>query len=137
MVSIRASVNPSETEQGDPVMQFVMCMLNSVTTAHILHFKTKSFSQHMALGTFYSEIGELVDKFVEAFQGKYGLLTNYPSTCELQPNAEPLAYMEYLTKETQTLRRQSGFPQDTDLQNEVENISNLINTTRYKLANLK
>jgi hypothetical protein len=134
MVKFVASV---EATQDDPVMDFIMCLLNSVTTAHILHLKTTSFSEHMALGTYYSEVGDLVDSFIEAFQGKYGLVTKYPVTAELKPNTEPVTYMEYLTKEVETLRRQAKFPQDSELQNEVDNIANLINSTRYKLRFLK
>jgi hypothetical protein len=131
MVTIRADVNQ------DPVMDFTMCLLNSVTTAHILHLKSQSYSQHMALGTFYGEIGDLVDAFVEAFQGKYGLLTKYRDTCELYPDMEPVAYLTYLKDEVETLRRKPKFPQDSELQNEVDNIANLINSTLYKLRFLK
>ena len=122
----------AEATQKDPVMQFVQCLLHSVTNAHILHFQTPSFSEHMALGTFYEEIGELVDSFVEAFQGKYGLLTNYKAEYEL-PATEPVVYLTYLKDEVETLRRMTGFPQDSELQNEVDNIANLINSTLYKL----
>jgi hypothetical protein len=31
------------------------------------------------------------------------------------------------------LRKANGFPQDSELQNEVDNIANLINSTLYKL----
>ena len=127
MVKFRA-----EAAKSDPVMQFVQCLLHSVTNAHILHFQTLSFSKHMALGTFYGEIGDLVDGFVESFQGKYGLLTNYKADYELPPS-DPLAYLTYLKDEVATLRRAPEFPQDSELQNEVDNIANLINTTIYKL----
>lgn len=127
MVTIRADINE------DPVMDFTMCLLNSVTSAHILHLKSTSFSQHMALRTFYSEIGDLIDGFVEAFQGKYGLLTSYPDIADLYPDKDPIAYLEYLRVEVETLRRKPKFPQDSELQNEVDNIANLINSTLYKL----
>ena len=125
----------AKIEPKDPVMDLVMCLLHSVTNAHILHFQTRSFSEHMALGNFYAEIGELVDSFVESFQGKYGLLTKYTSDFEL-PDA-PIAYMEYLKAEVETKRRASNFPQDSELQNEIDNIANLINSTLYKLRFLK
>jgi hypothetical protein len=130
MVTFRASV---EAPQDDPVMDLTMCLLNSVTTAHILHLSTKSYSQHFALGKFYNEIGELVDAFVEAFQGKYGVLTKYPTTCDLMPTADPLVYMDYLKTEVATLRVMQKFPQDSELQNEVDNIANLINSTIFLL----
>jgi hypothetical protein len=120
---------------ADPVMQFVMCLLHSVTNAHILHFSTTSYSAHKALQNFYEEIGDLVDSFVEAFQGKYGLLTDYKAEYALPP--EPIAYMNYLKAEVEKLRRDPAFPQDSELQNEVDNIANLINSTLYKLRFLK
>ena len=127
MVKFRA-----EAAQSDPVMQFVMCLLHSVTNAHILHFQSLSYSQHMALGTYYDEVSDLVDGFVEAFQGKYGLLTKYQSDYQL-PDNNPVTYLTYLKDEVATLRRAPNFPQDSELQNEVDNIANLINTTFYKL----
>jgi len=120
---------------ADPVMQFVMCLLHSVTNAHILHLSTTSYSTHQALGNFYAEIGDLVDGFVEAFQGKYGLLTNY--TTDYMQVSEPIAYMNYLKAEVEKLRRDPKFPQDSELQNEVDTIANLINSTLYKLRFLK
>jgi len=122
----------AEATQKDPVMQFVQCLLHSVTNAHILHFQSLSYSQHMALGAYYDAVGDLVDGFVEAFQGKYGLLTNYKADYQL-PATEPVAYLTYLKDEVETLRRMQGFPQDSELQNEVDTIANLINSTLYKL----
>jgi len=130
MVKFTASI---EAKQADPVMDFTMCLLNSVTTGHILHLQSRSYSQHMALGAFYNGIGDLVDAFVEAFQGKYGLLTKYPATAVLMTDIEPINYLTYLRDEVATLRRANGFPQDSELQNEVDNIANLINSTLYKL----
>ena len=127
MVKFRA-----EAAQGDPVMQFVMCLLHSVTNAHILHFQSLSYSQHIALGTYYDEVSDLVDGFVESFQGKYGLLTKYQLDYQL-PDNNPVTYLTYLKEEVATLRRAPNFPQDSELQNEVDNIANLINTTLYKL----
>ena len=89
----------------------------------------------MALGTFYNEIGELVDSFVESFQGKYGLLTKYTSDFMLAES--PIPYLEYLKAEVETNRRAANFPQDSELQNEIDNIANLINSTLYKLRFLK
>ena len=130
MVKFTASI---EAKQADPVMDFTICLLNSVTTAHILHLKSRSYSEHMALGAYYEEIGDLVDSFVEAFQGKYGLLTNYPATADLFAAQDPISYLTYLKDEVQTLRRANGFPQDSELQNEIDNVANLINSTLYKL----
>jgi hypothetical protein len=127
---MRFAINEAQ-EQNDPVMLFTMHLLHSVTNAHILHLTTRSYAEHQALGTFYSEIGDLVDAFVEAFQGKYGLLHDFIADYKLP--ADPVAYLESLKVEVETLRRAPKFPQDAELQNEVDNIANLINSTLYKL----
>lgn len=121
-----------EAQQTNPVADLVMCLLNSVTTAHIMHLQTPSFAEHMALGEFYGEIGDLVDTFVESYQGKYGLIQNYPKTYEM-PADEPVTYLKYLGAELEQYRRQPNFPQDSELQNELDNVANLINGTLYKL----
>lgn len=125
----------AKIEPKDPVMDLVMCLLHSVTNAHILHFQSLSYSQHIALGAFYDEISDLVDGFVESFQGKYGLLTKY--TADFQLADAPIPYLEYLKAEVETKRRAANFPQDSELQNEIDNIANLINSTLYKLRFLK
>jgi len=129
MVKFTASVEA----KADPVMDFVCCLLNSVTTAHILHLSSRSYSQHKALQKFYENIGDRADDFIEAFQGKYGLLTKYPATAALFPEQDPVTYLTYLSDEVSMLRKANGFPQDSELQNEIDNIANLINSTLYKL----
>lgn len=125
----------SVEKQSDPVMQFTMCLLHSVTNAHILHLTTRSYAEHKALEGFYSEIGDLVDDFVEAFQGKYGLLHDFIADYTLP--GEPVAYLTYLKDEVATLRRSERFPQDSELQNSVDEIAQLIDSTLYKLRFLK
>lgn len=125
----------SVEKQSDPVMQFTMCLLHSVTNGHILHLTTTSYSQHKALGTFYSEVGDLLDGFIEAFQGKYGLLHDFSADYALP--GQPLEYLTYLKDEVATLRRADKFPQDSELQNIVDEIAQLIDSTLYKLRFLK
>jgi hypothetical protein len=125
----------SVEKQLDPVMQFTMCLLHSVTNAHILHLTTKSLSEHVALGAYYGEVGDLVDNFIEAFQGKYGLLHDF--TIDYQLPDQPVAYMTYLKDEVATLRKSERFPQDSELQNIVDEIAQLIDSTLYKLRFLK
>lgn len=124
-----------EQKDADPVMQFTMCLLHSVTNAHILHFTTPSRSDHTALGAFYAAIGDHVDDFVEAFQGKYGLLHDFTNDYELP--ASSLEYFTYLKNEVAILRRAERFPQDSELQNIIDEIAQLIDSTLYQLRFLK
>ena len=134
-MKFKASIEQASITKA-PVPELMMCLLHSVTNAHILHLQSRSYSEHQALGAYYSEIGDLVDAFIEAYQGKYSIIDNYPVEYEAPP-AGAIAYLQYLEAEVQTLRRADGFPQDSELQNEVDNIANLINSTLYKLRFLK
>jgi hypothetical protein len=125
----------SVEKQSDPVMQFTMCLLHSVTNAHILHLTTKSYAEHKALEDYYTEVGDLVDGFIEAFQGKYGLLHDF--TADYALPGQPVKYLTYLKDEVATLRRSEKFPQDSELQNTVDEIAQLIDSTLYKLRFLK
>jgi len=125
----------SVEKQSDPVMQFTMCLLHSVTNAHILHLTTKSYAEHKALQGYYTKLDDLVDDFVEAFQGKYGLLHDF--TADYALPGQPIEYLTYLKDEVATLRRSEKFPQDSELQNTVDEIAQLIDSTLYKLRFLK
>ena len=122
-------------KKTDPVMQFTMCLLHSVTNGHILHLTTTSYSEHKALGTYYREVADLVDEFIEAFQGKYGLLHDFTADYELP--GEPLEYITYLKDEVAALRTADKFPQDNELQNIVDDVAQVIDSTLYKLRFLK
>ena len=114
---------------------FIQNLLHCVTNSHLLHLQTRSYAQHMALGAFYTELEELTDAFAEIIQGKYGLLTGYNANYDLPPT-DPVAYLEQVSGYIEASRRSSWFPQDTNIQNEVDTIVSLVDSTLYKLRYL-
>ena len=94
-----------------------------------MHLKTKSFSQHMALGEYYAEIVDLVDGLVESYQGKYGVIEQYPDS--YHSPKDPVKYFESLQKFVEEGRQ--DLPKDSELQNIIDEIADLINSTTYKL----
>ena len=108
---------------------FTLTLLHSATNAHLMHFKTKSFSQHMALGTYYDEIVDLVDGYVEAYQGIYGLIEDYPNVYHAPK--DPVKYFESLQRFVKDARQ--DLPKDSQLENLVDGIADLIDSTTYKL----
>ena len=121
----------------DPIVgTFVSTLLHSATLTHLMHFKTTSYSQHVALAAYYDEIPELVDSLVESIQGAYEtIIEPYPSMFGNGNGNDPLAYMVSLRNYVRDYRNQ--MPQDSEIQNEIDSISNLINHTVYKLKFLK
>ena len=112
---------------------FLATLLHSATNTHFLHWSTDSFSKHSALGEYYDGVVPLVDQLAESFMGKYGKITTFPSVYH-QPK-DPIRYMESLQSFVRDARQ--DLPQDSELQNIIDEIADLINTTAYKLKFLK
>ena len=108
---------------------FVATLLHSATVTHLQHLQTKSYAAHKALQKYYESIPDLVDNFAESYQGEYGLITDYPS--DRHNATDPKMYLDRLADFVSEIR--TVLPKDTPLQNTVDEIMSLINSTRYKL----
>lgn len=125
---------PAEIE--NTLQELVMDLLHSAIVTHIMHWQTESYAQHIALGEYYSEIPELIDSVVEAYQGKTGIiLRGFPIEMEDYEKMNPLAYMEQLSAELTDGR--ALFGTDSEIQNLVDAIADLIDSTMYKLRRFK
>jgi hypothetical protein len=112
---------------------FLATMLHSATNTHFFHWSTDSYAKHKALAKYYDSIVDLTDAFAESYMGKYGKFTTFPSVYH-QPK-DLIRYMESLQSFVQEARQ--DLPQDSELQNIVDEIADLINSTTYKLKFLK
>lgn len=113
---------------------FVGVLLHSATITHFQHLQTKSYAQHVALGAYYDGIVDLTDKWAEAYQGCYSVIEKYPNDFHA-PAKDPVAYLEKIKDFVDVARKQ--LPDETQLQNIIDEISELIDSTLYKLRNLK
>lgn len=116
------------------VGQFILTLLHAATNTHLLHLKSTSYSEHMALAAFYTELPALVDVVAESIQGLSEELIDYP--VDYYPpmdNAldELRSLKDYVKEERQEL------PQDSEIQNSIDAIADLIDSTIYKLKFLK
>jgi hypothetical protein len=113
---------------------FANALLYSQIQIHVYHLQTKSFSQHKALEIFYKKIGDLLDEYIETFQGKYNILQDYKAI-DIDNNVENC--VEYL-KGLEKINNKTKIGHfDSDLDNIKDEINELINRTIYKLLNLK
>jgi hypothetical protein len=111
-----------------------MCLLHGVTNAHILHLQSKSYAEHKALGSYYDDLGDLVDSVVEQYQGLKAMILNYP--VEYRPPAESaIAELEYMLEYVRVYRSSMG--DDSAIQNSIDEIVALMQSTLYKLRFLK
>ncbi len=118
--------------------QLISTLLASRTQAHIFHWQVQgigSDAAHRALGTYYDEIVDLFDGIVESFQGRYGIQKGYTSPASFKEDGQYVNYFEALSKYVEAIR--TKIPQDSYIQNQVDEVVDLIETTKYKLINLK
>ncbi len=114
---------------------FIQNLLHCVTNAHLLHLQTRSYAKHVALGDFYEGLDDLVDGLAETVQGKVGILRGYNTNYDL-PAEDPIQYLEQISAYIEASRMSSWFPQESNVQNEIDTIISLIDSTLYKLRNL-
>ena len=113
--------------------ELIMLLFHARTTAHVLHLKTRSFAVHKALEDFYEGIIDLADSIAEAHQGCEGLITAFPA--RYTPYEDPLLLMSSLYDWIDANR--DRLSDETQIQNLIDEVLALINSTTYKLKFLK
>lgn len=100
--------------------------------AHSVHLNTRSYAKHKALGHFYEDVIELVDKFAEAYQGRKGLIGPI-SLQSARKNGNIIEFLQDSLEQIEEMRYVVVDKTDTPLQNIIDEIIGLYLTTLYKL----
>jgi hypothetical protein len=126
----------TEQKTSKDFSEMISLMLHSRTQAHTLHLQTKSYPEHMALNGYYDGIGDLIDGLVESYQGKYGIIESYKSydLVSYKSTENTIKYLQDLCKKIEGLR---DCCKDSYIQNQIDTVCELINSTLYKLRFLK
>ena len=104
--------------------------------AHIYHLQTNgeqgSYAKHMALGSYYEEVIELVDDLIEVYMGQYGVVENYDIIdTSVTKKLDSVDYFEDLAE---TIKKDKSISkEDTHLYSIIDDILCLIYKTLYKL----
>jgi hypothetical protein len=99
--------------------------------AHIAHWKTKSYSEHKALGNFYEDVIDDLDKLIEAYQGVFGIVEKVEG--EKKDVASEIKDQILWINENRS-NIAGNIPA---LENIVDELTALHMTTLYKLENLR
>lgn len=126
----------NEQKTNKDFSELVSLLLHSRTQAHVLHLQTESYPEHMALNSYYDSVSGLIDGLVESYQGKYGILKNYKSynLVEYKSTDSTIKYLSSVCDNVQKLR---DCCKDSYIQNQIDTVCELINSTLYKLKFLK
>jgi len=100
---------------------------------HFLHLNTTSYSEHKALNEFYETWLDLADKFIETYQGKYGKIPGtlmFTASTGINVNDYLIGVMVFLNQDIATILD----PMDSDLDNIVADMKQIVNHTFYLLT---
>jgi hypothetical protein len=116
--------------------KLISYLMHSRTQVHVFHLQTDSYAEHMAFGGYYDGIVALIDAVVESYQGKYEKISKYESfeIESYKSGDSAVTYLKALSKKVESVH--SGV-KDTYIQNQLDTINELINSTIYKLRFLK
>ena len=126
----------SENNNNDQFCEIVCKLLHSQTQVHVFHLQTTSYSEHKALQGFYEGVDALVDGLVESYQGKHGIIKNYKTfdMVDYKSNDQLLSYFKELLK---IISDNRDSVKESYIQNQIDTVEELINSTVYKLKFLK
>lgn len=113
---------------------FLLC---SGVAAHFAHLSTSSYAAHQALGAYYTELPGLVDAMVEIYQGQEGLVGRFVARMDPIRGSGQSALVSYFEGVRDHLAKaRKDLPESTQLQNAVDEIAALVDSTIYKLKHL-
>ena len=126
----------NESKSSSGFKDMVSILLHSQTQVHIFHLQTKSYSEHKALQGYYEGIDALVDGLIESYQGKYDVITQYNSVKneDYKSNEQVIKYFKTLDTMIEKNRKSV---KESFIQNQIDTVQELINSTVYKLRFLK
>jgi len=129
------SQNTSEMEGvGDPQEELLCEMLEASAQAKVFHWQTSSFAEHEAMGEFYEGFNDLMDKFIESYQGCYGRIM-LGCDIEVKPYTldAPITFLEdfkaYISGGARML-----VISNSALTNILDEINGLVDQTIYRLT---
>ena len=102
--------------------------------AHLSHWKTKSYAEHKALGSFYEDVIDTLDSLVEACQGSKGIIGHVDVSCK----DESVDIIKAITDDANWISKNRARISHNvpALENIVDELVGLHLKTLYKLKNL-
>jgi len=128
--------NDDEVESNDDFCDMVCNILHSRNQAHVFHLQTQSFAEHKALNDYYDGVVALFDGIVESYQGKYGIIKNF-KTFKIEQYKNGKKTISYFERLLDIIEENRDSVDDSYIQNQIDTVQELINSTIYKLRFLK
>jgi hypothetical protein len=116
------------------IEQLISRVFYARNLAHFAHWRTKSYAQHQALGSFYDGVIDAIDPLVEAYQGAYDLIGAIPVPGEMEKDA-----LKCLESDAEWIERnhEKICKGNRAVGNLVDGVTEVYLSAIYKLRNLK
>jgi hypothetical protein len=111
-------------------------LLQARNVAHIHHWKTKSFAQHLALGELYDLLSSMADSLAEMYMGAHGDLNDIAHDEHTGwDKHDALGFIVQLHQGLEELKR--SIPQEEWFVNKYEELQGSVAQIKYKLEQLR
>ena len=112
---------------------FISVLRNSSPQVHIFHNQTQIYSEHVALGDYYDDVLDIIDRITETYTGLYGKILGYTSMPyrDYVSKEETINYFKALYQYVQTNR---SIFKDSFIQNIIDELSELLAQTLFRLG---
>lgn len=116
------------------IEELVSRVFSTRDAAHREHWKTKSYSQHMALGSFYEEVITAIDEIVECYQGHITMLKDIEVSLPKYDD-----FSDYLSNEADWIETNRDLigKSSEHITNLIDGLTSIYTKTIYKLTKLK
>lgn len=128
-------ISIQEYRGSKSVKTLIQKLFESRQVAHNVHLQTKSYALHKALNSYYDDVLDLTDKFIETYSGQYGIVTGYEKL-DISPVSEK-EIEGYLKDCAEIFSLARENIKDSHLQNILDEIVGLVYQTLYKVRFLK
>lgn len=130
------SMAPKMNNGTSKVAEFISYLFSCRTVLHILHLKTNKYSTHRALNKAYKEILEITDSIAEKASGylKSHLQGFKDFPVQKYEDTDPSTYIQEVKDYVQTQRYTAFDKNYSPIQNELDNLTNLLDEVSYLLT---
>ena len=111
-------------------------LLQGATKVHLNHLLVSgvgSYAAHKAMNEFYDEIADLADDYIEQFQGATEVLMEFPKVYEfptMKTAKDCVIYLRQLYNKVNMVQSKCEY---SEINNTLDVVKSLINSTKYKL----
>ena len=113
---------------------FVGTLFLARDVAHSTHLNTRSYAKHKALGKFYDDVIDAIDRLVETYQGAFSLIGSIPA-----PKVAERDVLKLLEADADWIEEnhEAICKGNRAVANLIDGVTEVYLTTVYKLRNLK